>query len=90
LVEVEIGTYTSPDFDRKEVPLWMFLQYLQLASEAGNDESESLPRMYLAQNILLPELEALIRTPAICDNFGFGDLYNVNMWIGPGKVVNRN
>ena len=89
---VEIGTYTDVDFDRKEVPLWMFLNYLQLAAEQNETEGASsdgtdFPRMYLAQHNLLPELESLVRTPAICDTFGGADLYRCNMWMGPSHTA---
>lgn len=66
MITVEMGMYTSADFDRKEVPLWMFLDYLELASNRNNND-DKIPRMYLAQHELLDELKPLVPTPALCE-----------------------
>ncbi len=85
LVPVELGQYTSPKFEKREVKLRDYIEkYLLTQNEWSKQDV-----MYLAQHGLfdqIPQLRDEIMIPDYC-YAGNGELYNTNFWLGPAGTV---
>ena len=88
LVPVEVGPhYMHPDFMRNEVPLALFLDYLEAAGEKDAPDHN----VYLAQHDLLTHGTMQTLRADIQDlpfsQLGRGDRYSQMVWMGPAGTV---
>ncbi|KAI5815031.1 hypothetical protein BZA77DRAFT_371297 [Pyronema omphalodes] len=98
LTEAQLSTFvpiessTAASFEKSQLPLGLFLQYLSHGGGAGSGSASAsppgnLPHLYLAQFPLLdhfPPLKESLPTPDLI-NAGKGDLYTTNIWLGYSK-----
>lgn len=78
---------TSNTFERIELPLYIFLQYLA----SPPPPTAGLPNLYLAQFSLLdavPALRPSLPTPNLVTDAGRGDIYATNLWLGRSENIN--